>query len=56
MTLEPRAKEAYNNLATIYAQRGEVEQAKAMLRAALEIDPLYVFPRCNSGELSPGRR
>jgi tetratricopeptide (TPR) repeat protein len=44
---EPRAKEAYNNLGTLYARRGEHERAREMYRAALEIDPLYVFPRCN---------
>ncbi len=47
LELEPRAKEAYNNLAAIYSQRNEHESAREMLRAALEIDPLYVFPRCN---------
>jgi Flp pilus assembly protein TadD len=44
---EPRAKEAYNNLGTIFARRSEHERAKEMFRAALELDPLYVFPRCN---------
>jgi tetratricopeptide (TPR) repeat protein len=47
LALEPRAKDAYNNLGTIYARRGEMERAQEMFRAALEIDPLYVFPRCN---------
>lgn len=47
LELEPRAKEAYNNLGTICARRGDDEQAKEMFRAAIEIDPLYVFPRCN---------
>ncbi len=45
--LEPRAKEAYNNLGTVYARRGEHEQAKEMFRAALDVDPLYAHPRCN---------
>jgi tetratricopeptide (TPR) repeat protein len=45
--LDPRAKEAYNNLATIYARRGEHERAREMYQAAVEIDPLYAFPRCN---------
>ena len=44
---EPRAKEAYNNLGTIFARREEHERAQEMFRAALELDPLYVFPRCN---------
>jgi Flp pilus assembly protein TadD len=47
LELDPRVKEAYNNLGTIYAHRGEHERAKEMYRAALEIDPLYVFPRGN---------
>lgn len=47
LELEPRAKEAYNNLGTIYSRRGELEQAKVMLHKALEIDPTYVFPRGN---------
>jgi tetratricopeptide (TPR) repeat protein len=45
--LEPRAKEAYNNLGAIFARRGEDERATEMFRAALDLDPLYVFPRCN---------
>jgi len=47
LSLEPRAKEAYNNLATVYARRQDLDRAAEMYRAALEIDPLYVFPRCN---------
>jgi len=47
LALDPGAKEAYNNLGTIYARRGEHEQAKEMYRAVLEIDPTYAFPRCN---------
>jgi Tfp pilus assembly protein PilF len=47
LDLEPRAKEACNNLGTIYAHRGEHTQAREMFQAALEIDSLYVFPRCN---------
>jgi len=45
--LEPRAKQAYNNLAVLYARQGKQERAREMLRAAIEIDPLYVVPRCN---------
>jgi tetratricopeptide (TPR) repeat protein len=44
---EPRAREAYNNLGTIYAYRGDHARAKEMFQAALEINPLYVLPRCN---------
>ncbi len=47
VALEPRAKEAYNNLGAIYARREEHERAKEMMRKALEIDPHYVMPRCN---------
>jgi Flp pilus assembly protein TadD len=47
LELEPRAKEAYNNLGALHSYRGEHEQARQMYRAALEIDPYYVFPRCN---------
>mgnify|MGYP006289973923 CR=1 FL=1 len=39
LALEPRAKEAYNNLGTIYHRRQEHERARAMFRKAVEIDP-----------------
>ena len=45
LELEPEAKEAYNNLATIYMGREDIAQATAMYEAALRIDPTYVFPR-----------
>ena len=44
---EPRAKEACNNLGTIYARRGEKGRARELFQEAIEIDPLYLFPRCN---------
>jgi tetratricopeptide (TPR) repeat protein len=47
LKLDPNVKEAYNNLGTIYARRGEHERAREMFRKALAIDPLYVFPACN---------
>jgi Flp pilus assembly protein TadD len=47
LELEPRSRDAHNNLGTIYAQRGEHERAREMFRESIEIDPLYVFPRCN---------
>jgi Flp pilus assembly protein TadD len=47
LELDPRVKEAYNNLGAIYSQQGNEEQARKALRAALEIDPLYAMPRCN---------
>jgi tetratricopeptide (TPR) repeat protein len=46
LEVAPNAKEAYNNLATIYYERGEPERADAFLDKALEIDPLYPFPVC----------
>ncbi len=47
LKLDPKAKEACNNLGTIYARRKKHKQAKDMFQAALDIDPTYVFPRCN---------
>ena len=47
LEMEPRAREAYNNLGSLYAQRGEHAQAREMFQAAVELDPGYVFPRCN---------
>jgi tetratricopeptide (TPR) repeat protein len=41
---EPKAKEAYNNLASIYHQRGDVARANEYMDKALAIDPLYPFP------------
>jgi tetratricopeptide (TPR) repeat protein len=46
LKIAPNAKEAYNNLATMYYERGERERANALLDKALEIDPLYPFPVC----------
>ena len=47
LELEPHAHEAYNNLGTVYARRGEHERAKDAYQAALGMDPTYAFPRCN---------
>jgi tetratricopeptide (TPR) repeat protein len=47
IALEPEAKEAYNNLANVYAQLERTDEAKKMLRRAIELDPSYVLPRCN---------
>lgn len=44
---EPRLKEAYANLAVVSACQGKMAQARALMEQALEIDPLYVFPRGN---------
>jgi tetratricopeptide (TPR) repeat protein len=46
LEVAPNAKEACNNLATIYYQRGEHDRADALLDRAMQIDPLYPFPRC----------
>ncbi len=45
LKIEPRAKEAYNNLAVLYQQQGDEARKEACLDKALEIDPLYIFPR-----------
>jgi tetratricopeptide (TPR) repeat protein len=47
LRLEPRAKEAYNNLGAVYAHQDKHREAREMMHKALEIDPLYVMPRCN---------
>ena len=46
LEINPEVKEAYYNLATCCEQRGGRDQAIAYMKQALEIDPLYVFPRC----------
>jgi tetratricopeptide (TPR) repeat protein len=46
LKVAPNFKEACNNLATIYYQRGEDDRADAYLVQALQIDPLYPFPVC----------
>lgn len=47
LALEPAAKEAYNNLGTIYARQRKHDQAQEFFQKAIELDPLYVMPRCN---------
>ena len=47
IALDARAKEGYNNLGAIHGRRKERDRAKEMFRRALELDPMYVFPRCN---------
>jgi Flp pilus assembly protein TadD len=47
LEINPEVKEAYNNLGAIYTHREALDRAKEMYRTALEIDPTYVFPRCN---------
>jgi tetratricopeptide (TPR) repeat protein len=45
--LEPRAYEAYNNMAPALDATGEHEAGTAMLEQALAINPTYVFARVN---------
>jgi Flp pilus assembly protein TadD len=47
LELEPQAKEAYNNLGSIYAKQDQIDKARLMMNKAIEIDPLYVLPRSN---------
>jgi tetratricopeptide (TPR) repeat protein len=47
LELEPQAKEAWNNLGTIFSEAKEEDRATDCLKKALEIDPLYILPRCN---------
>ena len=44
---EPRAKEAYSNLAAAYKLSGDEEAAEALFRETMEKFPRYVFPRTN---------
>ena len=44
---EPRAKEAYSNLAVAYKLSGDKEAAEALFRESVEKFPRYVFPRTN---------
>ena len=45
--LEPRAYEAFNNLAAALDMTGDREASRAMLERALAINPTYVFARVN---------
>lgn len=47
LSIDPKNKTAYNNLSIVYSRQKKDEQAKEMLQAALDIDPLYVFPLVN---------
>jgi tetratricopeptide (TPR) repeat protein len=44
---EPRAKEAYANLGTLYVRMGDVETAEALFQKAIDKFPRYVFPRAS---------
>ena len=47
LSINPHVKEAYANMGGIYYYKGEDEKARESMQKALEIDPLYVFPRVN---------
>lgn len=47
LSRDPAIKEACNNLAGMYTFMGEDSKAKEMFLRAVELDPLYLFPRCN---------
>jgi tetratricopeptide (TPR) repeat protein len=47
LKLDSAIKEAYHNLGVLYGRQGDGARATEMCEAALEIDPLYVHPRCN---------
>jgi len=47
LAIDPNIREVYNNLGTIYISRDDMDTANRYFQRALEIDPLYVFPRCN---------
>jgi len=47
----PTVKEACCNLSVIYSQRQDYARAEELARQALELDPLYVLPRCNLAQL-----
>ena len=48
---EPRAREAYTNLAVACTMSGDEERAEALIREAMRKFPKYVFPRINLARL-----
>jgi len=48
---EPRAREAYTNLAAAYTMSGDEETAEALSREAMEMFPMYVLPRTNLAQI-----
>ena len=46
---DPEYKEAYNDLAVVYMDRGEFATAIEPLKTALEVDPVYFLPHFNLG-------
>ncbi|EHK64330.1 tetratricopeptide repeat protein [Achromobacter arsenitoxydans] len=47
----PELPEPWNNLAALYASRGELERAQDALQMALRADPGYAAARANLGDL-----
>lgn len=47
----PEIAEPYNNLAVLYAQAGELDQAKVALKNALRINPNYQLALHNLGDV-----
>ena len=47
LEVDPRCCPAYNNLARITGERGDLKTSRAYLEKSLEIDPDYVVGRCN---------
>ncbi|WP_066421876.1 tetratricopeptide repeat protein [Bordetella ansorpii] len=47
----PELPEPWNNLAALYAARGELDRAQDALNMALRADPTYADARANMGEL-----
>ena len=51
LELDPRCCPAYNNLASIVGQQGDIERMRTYLEQSLEIDADYVMGRCNLARL-----
>ncbi len=47
----PELPEPWNNLAVIYVQRGELDQARRALEMAIMINPKYAFAQSNLGDV-----
>ncbi|MCY0387958.1 tetratricopeptide repeat protein [Robbsia sp. Bb-Pol-6] len=47
----PELPEPYNNLAALYAKRGQYQQARAVLETALAANPAFALARRNLGDI-----
>jgi tetratricopeptide (TPR) repeat protein len=47
----PELPEPWNNLAVLYAQQGDLDQAREALEFALQADPQYAEARANMGDI-----